>query len=133
MLRMSKVTGVSKHPVYKEIGKRLRHWRKAKLMKQEALAKELGISRGSLANIETGKQSVLVHQIYNFARALKVKPHDFLPDSVSEMSSTPPVVLSQPTNIELSPDQQRQIANVLSDAGVVASPTKERHHAKNKR
>lgn len=102
-------------------------------MKQETLAKELGISRGSLANIETGKQSVLVHQIYNFARALKVKPHDFLPDSAGEMSSTPPVVLSQPTNITLSPDQQRQIANVLSDAGVVASPIKERHHAKNKR
>jgi transcriptional regulator with XRE-family HTH domain len=115
---------VSKHPVYKEIGKRIRHWRKANGMKQEALAGALGISRGSLANIETGKQSVLVHQIYNFSRALKVKPHDFLPDSVGEISSTPPVVLSQPTNIELSPDQQRQIANVLSDAGVVASPSK---------
>ncbi len=124
---------MSKHPVYKEIGKRIRHWRKANGMKQEALADELGISRGSLANIETGKQSVLVHQIYNFSRALKVKPHEFLPDSVSEMSSTPQVVLSQPTNIVLSPDQQRQIANVLSDAGVVASPTKEPHHAKNKR
>lgn len=101
-------------------------------MKQEALAGALGISRGSLANIETGKQGVLVHQIYNFSRALKVKPQDLLPDSVGEISSTPPVVLSQPTNIELSPDQQRQIANVLSDAGVVASPTKEHHHAKNK-
>lgn len=102
-------------------------------MKQEALANALGISRGSLANIETGKQSILVHQIYNFSRALKVRPHDFLPDSAGEISLTIPVVLSQPTNIELSPDQQRQIANVLSDAGVVASPTKERHHAKNKR
>lgn len=103
-------------------------------MKQEALADALGISRGSLANIETGKQGVLVHQIYNFSRVLKVKPHDFLPDSTGEMSLVSQVVLSQPTNIELSPEQQRQIANVLSDAGVVASPAKERHHhAKNKR
>jgi transcriptional regulator with XRE-family HTH domain len=101
-------------------------------MKQEALADALGISRGSLANIETGKQSVLVHQIYNFSRILKVRPHDFLPDSTGEMSLTPPVALSQPTNIELSPDQQRQIANVLSDAGVVTSQTKESRHAKNK-
>lgn len=121
---------MNKHPIYKEIGKRVREWRKAKQMKQEVLAKELGISRGSLANIETGKQSILVHHIYNFARALKVKPYDFLPESLGDFSATPPVVLAQKTNIELSPDQQRQIANVLSDAGVVASPTKERHHAK---
>jgi len=123
---------VSKHPIYKEIGIRIRNWRKANGMKQEVLAGELGISRGSLANIETGKQSILVHQIYNFSRALKVKPHEFLPDAVTEASSTPQVVLSQPTNIVLSPAQQRQIANVLSEAGVVASPTKKLHHAKNK-
>jgi len=102
-------------------------------MKQETLAKELGISRGSLANIETGKQGILVHQIYNFARVLKVKPHDFLPESAGELSSAPTVVLSQPTNIVLSPDQQRQIANVLTAAGVVGFSTKKRNHAKNKR
>jgi transcriptional regulator with XRE-family HTH domain len=124
---------VNKHPVYKEIGKRIQRWRKAKVMKQETLAKELGISRGSLANIETGKQGILVHQIYNFARVLKVKPHDFLPESAGELSSAPTVVLSQPTNIVLSPDQQRQIANVLTAAGVVGFSTKKRNHAKNKR
>jgi transcriptional regulator with XRE-family HTH domain len=124
---------VNKHPVYREIGKRIQRWRKAKDMKQQTLAKELGISRGSLANIETGKQSVLVHQIYNFARVLKVKPHDFLPESGGELSSAPTMVLSQPTNITLSPDQQRQIANVLSSAGVVATPKKKINHAKDKR
>lgn len=46
---------------------------------QAKLADRLGISRGALANIETGRQKILVHQLYRFAAALKMNVHNLLP------------------------------------------------------
>ena len=67
------------HPIYKEIGAVIKSRRRTLKMKQETLAGLLGISRGSLANVETGRQSVLVHQLYKFADALQLTPLDLLP------------------------------------------------------
>ena len=70
---------VSPDPIYTELGLLIRARRKALNLRQKSLASELGISRGSLANIETGRQSILVHQLYRFAAALRLPPHDLLP------------------------------------------------------
>src|SRR6266852_9416336 len=69
------------HQVYKQIGAIIKARRKTlNNMKQEKLAGLLGISRGSLANIETGRQGILVHQLYKFSAALQLKtPIDLLP------------------------------------------------------
>lgn len=45
----------------------------AKLTQQE-LADKLGYSRASIANIETGRQRVLLSDVFDFAKALRVKP-----------------------------------------------------------
>jgi transcriptional regulator with XRE-family HTH domain len=67
-------------PIYKQIGAVIKSRRKTLEMKQETLAGLLGISRGSLANVETGRQGVLVHQLYKFAVALQLNtPADLLP------------------------------------------------------
>ena len=66
-------------PIYKQIGAVIKARRKKLGMKQEVLAGKLGISRGSLANVETGRQNVLVHQLYKYAAALELSPFDLLP------------------------------------------------------
>jgi len=39
-------------------------------MSQDILAKAVGLSRASIANIETGRQKVLLHHVYLLASAL---------------------------------------------------------------
>lgn len=65
--------------VYQHIGDVIRQRRKQLGLRQHHLAAKLGISRGSLANIEIGAQGVLVHQLYKFGKALNLPPTDFLP------------------------------------------------------
>src|ERR1700728_4911224 len=66
--------------IYRHIGEVMRNRRRSSKprLTQETLAQRVGISRASLANIETGRQSVLVHQLYAFAEVLELSPSDFL-------------------------------------------------------
>jgi DNA-binding XRE family transcriptional regulator len=41
---------------------------------QQELADKLKLSRGSIANIETGRQRVLLSDVFDFAKVLKLKP-----------------------------------------------------------
>jgi transcriptional regulator with XRE-family HTH domain len=66
-------------PVYKDIGANIRTRRRQADLSQETMALELGISRATLANIETGRQRILVHQLYDIAITLGVTPNDLLP------------------------------------------------------
>lgn len=66
-------------PVYRSIGATVRSRRRQLEWSQEKLAQRLMISRATLANIETGRQRVLVHQLYAFAAALGMKPEQLLP------------------------------------------------------
>jgi transcriptional regulator with XRE-family HTH domain len=97
---------------------------------QEKLANRLGISRASLANIEIGRQTVPVHQLYAFARVFDMGPADFLlpadgADAHEDWDEKLPV--------DLKPQQKEQIARLLSvtrsdtqgdEGGSRAKPTK---------
>src|SRR5207302_10862870 len=61
-------------PIYKTIGGIIRQRRRRLDLAQAKLAGLLGISRATLASIETGRQRVLVHHLYAFAEALNMKP-----------------------------------------------------------
>src|SRR5689334_13347605 len=65
--------------LYREVGSLIRRRRRAVDLTQAKLAAKLGISRGALANIETGRQNLLLHQLYRFAAALDLNVHDLLP------------------------------------------------------
>ena len=80
---------------------------------QERLATELNVSRASLANIETGRQRVLVHQLYRLAEKLDVKVTDLLPDPEEFEHLQPLDNLSFSQN--LTPKQRQQIASFLQD------------------
>ena len=62
--------GFYAEPVYTLIGARIRMIREALDITQGDLAKRLHMTRGSLANIELGRQRVLLHSVDNIAKAL---------------------------------------------------------------
>lgn len=99
-------TWVMAHPIYKTIGMLIKARRKTLQLKQETLASTLGISRGSLANIETGKQSILVHNLYKFAEALKLTPFDLLPHPSDERAGSGGTDLPLPTDLKAVQKQQ---------------------------
>ena len=65
-------------PVYQAIGARMRMLRDTLGIQQEDLAKRLGWSRASIANIETGRQRVLAHDVERIAIALGTHVKGFL-------------------------------------------------------
>ena len=64
-------------PVYQQIGAALRQRRNELGMTQSALASHLGLSRTSVTNIECGRQPMLVHQLLQASRVLKLNLEGF--------------------------------------------------------
>jgi len=58
--------------IYRLLGEAVAQRRKLLGMTQANLAKVVGLSRASIANIEVGRQKMLVHQAYALADALKL-------------------------------------------------------------
>ena len=119
---------VTPHPVYKQIGAVIRQRRKQLDFKQQKLASKLGISRGSLANIETGRQSILVHQLYKFAEILGLTPSDLLPS----LSAPSPLQHNWSAVLPpgLNPQQQEQIARLIEGAHSESMTQKREDNAK---
>jgi len=104
---------------YLRIGTIIRARRRQLDLSQEKLAQKLRISRATLANIETGRQRILVHQLYALAESLGMKPEDLLP-RVSA-SATPSEWAHLPIPTDLKPQQKEQIAQIIKAAEVPAS------------
>jgi DNA-binding XRE family transcriptional regulator len=77
-------------PVYTEFGQRVRARRGKSHLTQDMLAHQIGLSRTSVTNIESGRQAVLLHQVYDIARALDTTIQALLPDD----KLTPKIVSS---------------------------------------
>jgi len=65
--------------VYREFGRRVRLGRSESRLTQDMLAHQIGLSRTSVTNIERGRQAVLLHQVYDIARALDTTVQALLP------------------------------------------------------
>jgi len=98
-------------PIYKHIGMLIKARRKTLGLKQENLAHTLGISRGSLANIETGRQNILVHNLYKIAAALDLNLFDLLPQPSSVPSKSERMALPLPD--DLKANQKKQVARLF--------------------
>jgi transcriptional regulator with XRE-family HTH domain len=57
--------------LYHALGKAIAAKRRTKGMSQAALGTHVGLTRASIANIETGRQKVLLHYVYLAAAALE--------------------------------------------------------------
>jgi transcriptional regulator with XRE-family HTH domain len=72
--------------VYRALGRAIRKRRKELGLTQADVAERIGLARASLANIETGRQKVLLHQIYRLVAALQLQ---------SIIDLVPPLVVSE--------------------------------------
>lgn len=102
------------HPLYQHIGAAIKRCRKEHQLTQEELSGQIGISRASLANIETGRQRLLVHQLYSIAGHLGREIGAMLPNpsDVPEVEELAGVDFPGNAN----PEQQRQLARLIQDA-----------------
>jgi transcriptional regulator with XRE-family HTH domain len=64
--------------IYKAFGAQVRERRLVLEMTQQQLATRIELTRGSVANIEAGRQSVLLHQFLAIATALQLPPEQLL-------------------------------------------------------
>jgi transcriptional regulator with XRE-family HTH domain len=64
---------------YATLGRTVRTRREALRLTQADLSAKIGLSRASIANIEGGRQAVLLHQFLALAEALIVPPMDLIP------------------------------------------------------
>jgi transcriptional regulator with XRE-family HTH domain len=118
--------------IYAHIGALIKTRRKHFKLTQEKLATQLSISRASLANIETGRQKILVHQLYNLAAALDLSPADFLPAAAAVAPEAATEAADLPLPEGLKPQHKEQIARLFASPAP-APKSKGEDHGKQKR
>jgi transcriptional regulator with XRE-family HTH domain len=101
-------------PVYREIGRNIRTRRRHIDASQDEVAHRLGISRATLANIETGRQRVLVHQLYGIARALGVRPSDLMPPPPPDKVAAGFTLESLPVGGDVNPEQRKEVFRLIT-------------------
>lgn len=65
-------------PVYRQFGAKVESMRAVLMIRQEDLAKKVKLTRASIANIEAGKQRILLADVEKFAEALGVSPRSLM-------------------------------------------------------
>ena len=105
--------------LHRHIGATIRGRRKQLKFTQEELAKRMATSRAALANIETGRQNVLVYQLYSFAKHLDLRIEDLLPSTGSVEPMPAPSEFPLPEG--LNRVQREQISRLLDGAPAAAS------------
>jgi transcriptional regulator with XRE-family HTH domain len=81
---------VDEGAIYKAFGRAVAQRRRAIPKTQEQVAREIGLSRASLANIERGSQKVFLHQILALTKALELESaHEIVPTKAAEPAKSP--------------------------------------------
>jgi transcriptional regulator with XRE-family HTH domain len=97
-------------PIYAQLGRLIRAKRRALELHQAELAGHLGVSRATLASIETGRQRVLVHQLYDLAKAFGIAPAELLPTIQAETE----IAADLPMPDGLTAKQRAEVATLFA-------------------
>lgn len=101
--------------LYRIVGAALAAKRKALRLKQSEVADQIGLTRASLANIERGRQKIMLHQIYRLASALKVGSIiDLVPSNFSFEQASGPLMIE---GSDVSDAQRAQIEQYVRRKG----------------
>lgn len=99
--------------LYAAIGERVLGARKHLSLTQEDVAREVGLTRTSITNIEHGRQRIQVHTLYALAEALQVRPEDLLPSARSAVR----VALDEDMPASLPSTAREWVQRVVQDKG----------------
>jgi len=103
--------------IYARVGKNLAARRKALNKTQSFVAGRAGISRPSLANIETGNQTISLHQLYNLAAVLELSDaRELLPAGIGAVdeNASDDRKLKIETTSRLNPDHISEVQGVVA-------------------
>jgi len=101
--------------LYEESGKRIKKYRKLRNLTQDQLASKINLSRTSLANLESGRQQILLHHLYEIAEALNLKsPKELMIAPKFFSTKKAPSSLPLP-NEGLTKEQQLQVLLTLDE------------------
>lgn len=78
---------ISQGPFYRALGERVRRARQSAKFSQGRLADSVGLSRSSVANIETGRQPIYIHALVRIARQLETPVSKLIPPTGKELDS----------------------------------------------
>jgi transcriptional regulator with XRE-family HTH domain len=98
--------------IYAALGELVREHREGQGMSQGALGKRIGLSRTSIANIESGRQRIPLHHLYRMADALGVKAHTLLPNL--DGLPSPNIARSINSTMPINARDEAEVAKVLS-------------------
>ncbi len=110
---------MSNDPRYIAFGEAMALRRDKLKMTQAELASRVGLSRASIANIERGRQSVLLHHACDIAAALGLSQVGDLLPVVSKPSLEDQVLALSET---VSPKAKAQISDLIATAFAKAKP-----------
>jgi transcriptional regulator with XRE-family HTH domain len=100
--------------IYGTLGEAVLVRRKRLRLTQAQVAKKIGVSRESVANIEAGRQRVLLHHVYSLMRALDLKAiTDLVPTSIPRVSGESAMAL-EISGAPVSDTQKSDIERLLS-------------------
>jgi transcriptional regulator with XRE-family HTH domain len=97
--------------LYSRFGQRVRQHRERLNLNQAEIGRAVGLSRASIANIETGRQRTPIHHLYRLARALRVDVHALLPAASEEPRTT--IDREIQSAIKLSERELEEVAKVV--------------------
>ena len=100
--------------LYRRLGRTVAGRRRELGLTQSTVAEKLGLSRASLANLESGRQRIMVHQLFALVNALRLKSVlDLVPEAWTPPEPMPDIKVSGST---LSPQQQSAVETLLASA-----------------
>lgn len=80
--------------LYRAVGRLVRMSRERAGLTQEDLAREVGLTRTSITNIERGRQKLVIHALFAIAQAVGAPAVSLLPPSLAQGSSSLEVSLA---------------------------------------
>jgi transcriptional regulator with XRE-family HTH domain len=99
--------------IYRLLGRNVAAHRTNRKLTQAQVAERIGLTRASLANIETGRQRAMLHHVYELVDALKL-------DSITDLlPSRRPGSWAESANASNGDDQGREIIR-FSDNSLTA-------------
>lgn len=88
-------------PIYVELGRRVLQERYRAGWTQQDVAGQVGMSRASIANVETGRQRLMLHQVMKLAEVFSIRVEDLLGVALNELPASKIIDAVRKENVAL--------------------------------